>query len=491
MQMKTPMRWRKPRANHANCYFCRCKVLGINQKNRGNAIYATVDSVTFPTFANKPRAKSQVGQVESMDLGEEVEPEPVVEESDDEAQPTTTQPRLYTQDRLSDLVRDLGLDKDRAELLASRFKEDKLLAPKTKVTMYRTREKDFLKFFREENSLVYCSNIEGLMSEMKVNCYKDDEWRLFIDASKRSLKAVLLNNKNVYASIPVGHSVKHRESYDTFKYLLDKLNYNQHNWAICGDLKMITILLGQQSGYTKLPCFLCLWDSRADDRHYIVKDWPQREEWVLGKNNILFKALVDRHKILLPPLHIKLGMMKQFIKALNKEGKCFQYLCEKFPQISTEKLKAGIFDGPQIRTAMKDADFVKVMNPREKKAWLDFKSLIENFLGNKKSEDYEQLVENFLKSFKDLGCRMSLKLHFLHSHLDYFPENLGDCSDEQGERFHQDISEMEKRYQGRWDVHMMADYCWSLKRDTHDHHNRQPVRRSFEDKAIRYHKKRE
>ncbi|UYV67412.1 hypothetical protein LAZ67_5000499 [Cordylochernes scorpioides] len=47
-----------------------------------------------------------------------------------------------------------------------------------------------------------------------------------------------------------------------------------------------------------------------------------------------------------------------------------------------------------------------------------------------------------------LGCNMSLKIHFLHSHLDFFPDNLGAVSDEHGERFHQAISSMEKRYQG-------------------------------------------
>ena len=60
---------------------------------------------------------------------------------------------------------------------------------------------------------------------------------------------------------------------------------------------------------------------------------------------------------------------------------------------------------------------------------------------------------------------MSIKIHFLHSHLDKFPSNLGAVSDEQGERFHQDIKVMEERYQGRWNINMMADYCWSLKRD--------------------------
>ena len=84
---------------------------------------------------------------------------------------------------------------------------------------------------------------------------------------------------------------------------------------------------------------------------------------------------------------------------------------------------------------------------------------------------------------------MSLKVHFLDSNLDSFPENLGDYSEEQGERFHQDIAEMEKQYQGRWDIHMMADYCCIMKRETDDIHRRKRVRRSFEDGNSRYQKK--
>jgi len=74
---------------------------------------------------------------------------------------------------------------------------------------------------------------------------------------------------------------------------------------------------------------------------------------------------------------------------------------------------------------------------------------------------------------------MSIKVHFLHSHLDRFPENCGDVSDEQGERFHQEIKLMEERYQGQWDKRMMADYCWSLKRDTSVEHSRQARKRKF------------
>ena len=63
---------------------------------------------------------------------------------------------------------------------------------------------------------------------------------------------------------------------------------------------------------------------------------------------------------------------------------------------------------------------------------------------------------------------MSITLQYLHNHLDRFADNLGDVSEEQGERFHQDIKVMEDRYQGRWDSHMMSDYCWSLMRANPD-----------------------
>ena len=58
-------------------------------------------------------------------------------------------------------------------------------------------------------------------------------------------------------------------------------------------------------------------------------------------------------------------------------------------------------------------------------------------------------------------------LHFLHSYLDFFSFKFGAVSEKQGEKFHKDLKIMETRYQGRWDCSMMADYCWSLKRDCH------------------------
>jgi hypothetical protein len=150
-----------------------------------------------------------------------------------------------------------------------------------------------------------------------------------------------------------------------------------------------------------------------------VRVWPERGNFVPGTKNILNEPLVDPQKILLLPLHIKLGLMKQFVRALPQEGPCLNYLSMKFPSITQDKLKAGIF------ILMKDKDFEKTMNAREKEAWTAFRSVTENFLGKNKDPNYKNIVETMLENFKKLGCNMSVKVHFLHSHIEYFPENLG------------------------------------------------------------------
>ena len=61
------------------------------------------------------------------------------------------------------------------------------------------------------------------------------------------------------------------------------------------------------------------------------------------------------------------------------------------------------------------------------------------FAGNKKTDNYKKMVAELLLILKELGSKISIKMHYLHSHLIEFPENLGDISEEHGERFRQDI----------------------------------------------------
>jgi len=161
--------------------------------------------------------------------------------------------------------------------------------------------------------------------------------------------------------------------------------------------------------------------------------------------NVENQQLVEPSKILLPSMHLKLGLMKNFVKAMNKEEASFTHLRKKFPRPSETKLKEGVFIGPQIRDLIMDEYFDKLLLGDEKAAWDSFKFVVKVFLGNRRAQNYEELVNNLLQSYQKLGCNMSLKIHFLQSHLDFFPENCGAASDEHGERFHQDISSMEKR----------------------------------------------
>jgi len=118
------------------------------------------------------------------------------------------------------------------------------------------------------------------------------------------------------------------------------------------------------------------------------------------ERNVQAHPLVERFKIILPPFHIELGIMKQFVKALNKDGDCFKYICTKFPGSMTEKLKAGIFDGPRIRTLINDCGFPNSMNEKESCAWSAFVVTVKNFLGNRKAVNYKEIWTKLLSTYR-------------------------------------------------------------------------------------------
>jgi len=145
-------------------------------------------------------------------------------------------------------------------------------------------------------------------------------------------------------------------------------------------------------------------------------------------------ALAEWHKILLPPLHIKLGLMKNFVKAKEPDwiGRSSIWLQNSLDS-AKRKLKTGVFVGPQIRKLFRDDMFNNLLQGGEKKAWDAFRLVSANFLGNIRAENYKELIENMLSLYHKLCRNMSLMIHMLHSHLDFFPDNCGMVSDEHGE----------------------------------------------------------
>lgn len=345
MPFKVPVIWSDPgEHDQSNCYVCQNDVFGLNRNKRNAFVYSSVPSAVLPLpyEANEEGPKKPSPTLESLQLTI-VTPN---NDDDETYQPSvvTEKPQLIQKNVLDSVVRKLSLSQRQAETLAKELKKAKVLTPNVKVTGYRYREERFVQYFTasEDNKYAYCNSVTGLMAELNID-YNAEQWRLFIDSSKSALKAVLLFHDNSLKPIPLFYGLEMKETYESMKFTLEKISYDNHKWRLICDLKVVALVTGMQAGYTKHCCFLCLWDSRYRDNQYARKEWPNRENRQVGQHNVNNEALVPIESILLPPLHIKLGIAKNFVKALDREGYGFEYLRTIFPRLSEAKLKEGNF----------------------------------------------------------------------------------------------------------------------------------------------------
>ena len=158
-----------------------------------------------------------------------------------------------------------------------------LLIENVRISVYCKRYEDLVHFFQMERGLVACTDIDGLMQTLDINHIPLD-WRLSIDSSKLSLKAVLLHNGNTLPSIPVGNSVHNKESYEDIKILMEAIH----------KILLLHLLTGQ----------------RVRSLHYTRKDWPARKSLESGITNVENQPLVELSKILWPSMHLKFGLTK-------------------------------------------------------------------------------------------------------------------------------------------------------------------------------------
>lgn len=464
-----PMRWIEQTNHETDCYFCMTKIPLLSTKKNLNAIeYPSIRSAVRPT----PHVEGEPFPVPPGNTRRNMEPtsslsSSSLSSSSTEASSSGAIQNIYkkpfSQEEFNDLCRDSGLNKEQSEFIGSRLKERGFLD--AKITFQRDRNQSLTKYFAKKENLYVCNDIPGLFEELGQK-YDSIEWRLFIDSSQSSLKAALIHIGNEKPSIPIGFGPQASENYATMKSLLTAIKYNQHKWLICADLKMIAIVMGLQGGNVKHPCFLCAFDRCANIDQFARTSWPLRADYTVGSENIMNEPLVNRDQILIPPLHIKLGIMTQFIKTLAPESAAMKFILDFYPKISNAKKLAGIFVGPDIRRLLNCSDFEAILETDHKMAWESFRLLVEKFLGNRKDPNYISIVKDFLKNFNKIGARMTVKIHFLNSHLDFFADMiLSDYSDEQGERFHQDLSQIENRYKGKDALKMLAEYCWQLYRE--------------------------
>lgn len=98
---------------------------------------------------------------------------------------------------------------------------------------------------------------------------------------------------------------------------------------------------------------------------------------------------------------------------------------------------AGVLDGPDIRKLIMDKEFNDLLYPNELVAWDCVKNVIEHCLGVNRTEHFRVYINDLIQAFETLQVHMSLKIHFLHFHLDRFEQQIPTESDEHGEKFHQ------------------------------------------------------
>lgn len=75
---------------------------------------------------------------------------------------------------------------------------------------------------------------------------------------------MLIHIGNEFPSIPVAHAVDMKETYENMKLILEKIQCGRYEWNICGDLKVIALLIG----FNKFYCYLCEWESKDKKSHY-------------------------------------------------------------------------------------------------------------------------------------------------------------------------------------------------------------------------------
>ena len=115
-------------------------------------------------------------------------------------------------------------------------------------------------------------------------------------------------------------------------------------------------------------------------------------------------------------------VFKQFATGLRKDSPAFEFLHEHFPELPDAKIKKGVFAGHQIQKLILNDMFDKTLYETELAAWKSFKQVpvCLSFFGFHKLDEFKDVVADLLCNYLIMGCKMSLKVHFLRSHLPFF-----------------------------------------------------------------------
>lgn len=129
-------------------------------------------------------------------------------------------------------------------------------------------------------------------------------------------------------------------------------------------------------------CYLCLWNSRADEKHYVKSVWPPKPNDSPSRFNCVQRQLVYSQNVSPQTLHLKLSLVKNIIKTMKWANHGFQCLTTKFKDVTGAKFELGVFNGNKVRSLIDDGEFLEAPNQTEKNVRLAFFDIALRFLGN-------------------------------------------------------------------------------------------------------------
>jgi len=451
MAFAIPRIWREQRDHLTDCFFC----------------LASVGGKQLPIYPDLQSSRAPVPH--SLDI-----PVPLNQNTEKEIENCSTSTGTSINESECDFVSVKKVSRESFESYSKRLKLSKrggeefrkilneigVLSSEVTYRSVRSRADDFDNFFTEENGLCFCNNVPDLIFNL-FNEYRSSEFLLFIDGSVAGIKAALIKKDGAHFPVLILQWNKAKENYSTLKEILTRLNYVEGNWEICGDFKILQILMGlKNGGNIRHPCFFCLYHAQHTEKETKV-DWEERTSFIEGQYSVERVPLINTEKIVLPSLHLKLGLFKQYLKYIPNE-KARDAVKQLLPNLSSAKITGGILTGPQIDKIINSETFTQTLTTSENDCRKNILNVFRNVLVPSPSTVTEKrlMVDKMISSLNSLKVNYSPKMHFIDFHLTEFLGRQYSVSDQHGERLHQTLKDFEKRYMNKSVKKMILDYLW-------------------------------
>lgn len=257
------------------------------------------------------------------------------------------EPRLFTQEDFTTMAwNKMELTIEKTKKLAASFMQHNVLDIDFRNAINRKRalSENFFKLFRTEpcTEITYCHDIKELFIKLE---YPNNpkEWILFIDRSQVSLTAALVHVADKFPSIPIAYSSGMKATYASLQAIIMLTQYYDHKWRVCGDLKVVGVLMGLDENYVERQCFLCKWEPKENevDNDY-AQEWPTRFRIQLGKDYFIPRPLVRLEKrIILSTLQMKLGLLRNFTRKLPTDGDAHNFLYKVMDDLGLNSAKVS------------------------------------------------------------------------------------------------------------------------------------------------------